>query len=151
MPPNDSSAAPISNRAIKKRASQACHHCRTRKVKCDLVKSGIPCHNCESDGVECLVVESRRSRKYRLQKRQLTGLVSLPPLVQAQPRSASEGSPSIAGNEEEPTKDAATQFNLGMCICDDVMRNGEANVWLKMLRQLLRWLAASFTVLLPSP
>ncbi|KAK7903813.1 hypothetical protein LTR67_001833 [Exophiala xenobiotica] len=113
MPPNDTSAASNSNRAVKKRASQACHHCRTRKVKCDLVKSGIPCHNCESDGVECVVVESKRSRKYRLQKRQLSGLVSLPPLVQAPPRSATEDSPSIAGKEEgDSIKDAATQFNL---------------------------------------
>jgi hypothetical protein len=76
-----------------------------------------------------VVVESKRSRKYRLQKRQLTGLVSLPPLVQAPPRSASEDSPSIAANEEEESiKDAATQFNLGMCVCHDVMRNGQADV-----------------------
>jgi hypothetical protein len=55
----------------KKRASQACHHCRVRKVKCDLVKSGVPCHNCNTDGIQCLVLESKRSRQYRLQKRQL--------------------------------------------------------------------------------
>ncbi|EXJ79243.1 hypothetical protein A1O3_08744 [Capronia epimyces CBS 606.96] len=73
-------------RAVKKRASQACHNCRTRKVKCDLVTSGVPCSNCKSDDVECVVVESRRSRKYRLQKRRLSGLVSLQPLTQAPAR-----------------------------------------------------------------
>ncbi|KIX07561.1 uncharacterized protein Z518_02214 [Rhinocladiella mackenziei CBS 650.93] len=99
-----------SNRVTKKRASQACHHCRTRKVKCDLVKSGVPCHNCSSDGIECVIVESRRSRKYRLQKRQLNCLVSLPPLTQAQPKPPSgpydgtNNPPSIATNTTESTK-----------------------------------------------
>lgn len=83
------------DRNVKKRASQACHHCRTRKVKCDLVKSGIPCHNCSSDGIECVLLESKRSRKYRLQKRQLSRLVSLPPISQAQPKSTTDSTPSI--------------------------------------------------------
>ncbi|KIW98809.1 uncharacterized protein Z519_00472 [Cladophialophora bantiana CBS 173.52] len=83
------------DRVVKKRASQACHHCRTRKVKCDLVKSGVPCHNCSSDGIECIILESRRSRKYRLQKRQSSRPVALPTISQAQPKSASEPSPAI--------------------------------------------------------
>ena len=83
------------DRTVKKRASQACHHCRTRKVKCDLVKSGIPCHNCFSDGIECVLLESRRSRKYRLQKRQLSRLVSLPPISRAQPKSTTDSTPSV--------------------------------------------------------
>ncbi|KIW72451.1 hypothetical protein PV04_00642 [Phialophora macrospora] len=86
-PASTSSGQNPTERVVKKRASQACHHCRTRKVKCDLVKSGVPCHNCSSDGIECVILESRRSRKYRLQKRQLSRLVSLPPISQAQPKS----------------------------------------------------------------
>ncbi|OAP62149.1 hypothetical protein AYL99_04352 [Fonsecaea erecta] len=80
------------DRVVKKRASQACHHCRTRKVKCDLVKSGVPCHNCSSDGIECIILESRRSRKYRLQKRQSTRPVALPAISQALPKTAPEPS-----------------------------------------------------------
>jgi hypothetical protein len=93
--PTPTSSGPNStaDRVVKKRASQACHHCRTRKVKCDLVKSGIPCHNCSSDGIECIILESKRSRKYRLQKRQLNRLVSLPPISQAQPKPTPEPSP----------------------------------------------------------
>ncbi|KIW17641.1 hypothetical protein PV08_04836 [Exophiala spinifera] len=108
MVPKDSNVPATSSsnkdRVVKKRASQACHHCRTRKVKCDLMKSGVPCHNCESDGIECVVVESRRSRKYRLQKRQLTGLVTLPPLKQAQ-STATEDSHSNEDIGEEAFKD----------------------------------------------
>ena len=102
--PDPTFAGPAStDRVVKKRASQACHHCRTRKVKCDLVKSGIPCHNCSSDGIECVILESKRSRKYRLQKRQLTRLVSLPPISQALPKPVSDRSPS----NHQP--DAATE------------------------------------------
>jgi hypothetical protein len=93
-PASTSSGQNPTDRVVKKRASQACHHCRTRKVKCDLVKSGIPCHNCSSDGIECVILESRRSRKYRLQKRQLSRLVSLPPISQAQPKSTTESTAS---------------------------------------------------------
>src|ERR1700761_3825465 len=92
-PPSTSTGPDSTDRIVKKRASQACHHCRTRKVKCDLVKSGIPCHNCSSDGIECIILESKRSRKYRLQKRQLNRLVSLPPISQAQPKPTPEPSP----------------------------------------------------------
>ncbi|EXJ64984.1 hypothetical protein A1O7_01323 [Cladophialophora yegresii CBS 114405] len=95
-------------RVVKKRASQACHHCRTRKVKCDLVKSGIPCHNCSSDGIECVILESKRSRKYRLQKRQLSSLVSLPTISQAQPRSTSDSTLSCPGPNDVHTIDGTT-------------------------------------------
>ncbi|OQV09016.1 Fungal specific transcription factor domain-containing protein isoform 2 [Cladophialophora immunda] len=84
------SGSNAADRVVKKRASQACHHCRTRKVKCDLVKSGVPCHNCSSDGIECVILESRRSRKYRLQKRQASRPVALPAISQAQPKTTSE-------------------------------------------------------------
>ena len=80
-----STAGPKPDKPVKKRASQACHHCRTRKVKCDLVKSGNPCHNCSADGIECVITESRRSRKYRLQKRQLNRTTSIPLLPQTLP------------------------------------------------------------------
>ncbi|OAL33587.1 hypothetical protein AYO20_07094 [Fonsecaea nubica] len=107
------SGSNAAERVVKKRASQACHHCRTRKVKCDLVKSGVPCHNCSSDGIECIILESRRSRKYRLQKRQSTRPTALPPISQAQPKTASE--PSATGlqladgvNDAAPALEAST-------------------------------------------
>ena len=109
LPTSPTSNGPTSaDRAVKKRASQACHHCRERKVKCDLVKSGIPCHNCSSDGIECVILESKRSRKYRLQKRQLTRLVSLPPISQAQPKPNLE--PSFPKQQSNSSDDStATQ------------------------------------------
>ena len=59
------SAAGISTsgRNVKRRASKACHCCRSRKVRCDVVESGIPCTNCRLDEVECLVTEGKRRRK----------------------------------------------------------------------------------------
>jgi Fungal specific transcription factor domain/Fungal Zn(2)-Cys(6) binuclear cluster domain len=50
-------------RNVKRRASKACHCCRSRKVRCDVVESGIPCTNCRLDEVECLVTEGKRRRK----------------------------------------------------------------------------------------
>lgn len=82
--PSPTAAGQRPERPVKKRASQACHHCRTRKVKCDLVNSGTPCHNCSVDGIECVITESRRSRKYRLQKRLLNRTTSIPLLPQTQ-------------------------------------------------------------------
>lgn len=58
-------------RPTKKRASQACHQCRSRKIKCDLVDAGAPCHNCQLDHIECTTSLSKRTRKYRLLKAQL--------------------------------------------------------------------------------
>lgn len=59
------SAAGINSgsRNVKRRASKACHCCRSRKVRCDVVESGIPCTNCRLDEVECLVTEGKRRRK----------------------------------------------------------------------------------------
>lgn len=50
-------------RTVKRRASKACHCCRSRKVRCDVVESGIPCTNCRLDEVECVVTEGKRRRK----------------------------------------------------------------------------------------
>ncbi|KAL2406065.1 Cutinase transcription factor 1 beta [Exophiala dermatitidis] len=50
-------------RTVKRRASKACHCCRSRKVRCDVVESGIPCTNCRLDEVECIVTEGKRKRK----------------------------------------------------------------------------------------
>jgi len=54
---------PAGSRTVKRRASKACHCCRSRKVRCDVVESGIPCTNCRLDEVECLVTEGKRRRK----------------------------------------------------------------------------------------
>jgi hypothetical protein len=60
-----STAAGLSTgvRTVKRRASKACHCCRSRKVRCDVVESGIPCTNCRLDEVECVVTEGKRRRK----------------------------------------------------------------------------------------
>lgn len=98
-------------RPVKKRASQACHHCRTRKVKCDLVKSGAPCHNCSVDGIECVITESRRSRKYRLQKRQLNRTTSVPLLPQTQPLAAlTAATPQPSTHAFSPTSTLAASI-----------------------------------------
>ncbi|KEF56101.1 uncharacterized protein A1O9_07682 [Exophiala aquamarina CBS 119918] len=67
--PPDSDAH--TGRQVQKRASQACHQCRSRKIKCDLVDTGAPCNNCQVDHIECTTSLSKRTRKYRLLKAQL--------------------------------------------------------------------------------
>lgn len=52
-----------STRPVKRRASKACQCCRSRKVRCDVVESGIPCTNCRLDEVECCVTEGKRRKK----------------------------------------------------------------------------------------
>ena len=47
---------------VKRRASQACQGCRTRKVRCDVAKHGPPCIHCRLDEIECVVGESRRKK-----------------------------------------------------------------------------------------
>jgi len=37
----------------RKRATLACHKCRSRKVRCDITINGSPCTNCSLDGIEC--------------------------------------------------------------------------------------------------
>lgn len=54
---------PTGGRPVKRRASKACHCCRSRKVRCDVVESGIPCTNCRLDEVDCIVTEGKRRRK----------------------------------------------------------------------------------------
>lgn len=51
---------------VKKRAGRACALCRSRKVRCDVVRNGPPCTNCHLDSLECIVPRSRR-RKYVLE------------------------------------------------------------------------------------
>ncbi|KIW91653.1 uncharacterized protein Z519_07621 [Cladophialophora bantiana CBS 173.52] len=65
QPKRKSTAAglPAGGRTVKRRASKACHCCRGRKVRCDVVESGIPCTNCRLDEVECVVTEGKRRRK----------------------------------------------------------------------------------------
>lgn len=46
---------------IKKRASQACEICRSRKVRCDSEKRH-PCTNCADMGLICHIPESKRRR-----------------------------------------------------------------------------------------
>lgn len=53
----------VSTRPVKRRASKACQCCRSRKVRCDVVESGIPCTNCRLDEVECCVTEGKRRKK----------------------------------------------------------------------------------------
>jgi hypothetical protein len=56
---------PPSGRTVKRRASRACHCCRSRKVRCDVVESGTPCTNCRLDEVECMVSDSKRRKRPR--------------------------------------------------------------------------------------
>lgn len=46
---------------VKKRASQACEICRSRKVRCDSEKRH-PCTNCADMGLTCNIPESKRRR-----------------------------------------------------------------------------------------
>lgn len=46
---------------VKKRASQACEICRSRKVRCDSEKRH-PCTNCADMGLACHIPESKRRR-----------------------------------------------------------------------------------------
>lgn len=64
-PKRKSTAAglPSGGRPVKRRASKACQCCRSRKVRCDVVESGIPCTNCRLDEVECCVTEGKRRKK----------------------------------------------------------------------------------------
>lgn len=57
---------PGNTRPVKRRASKACHCCRSRKVRCDVVESGIPCTNCRLDEVDCQVTEGKRRKKSHL-------------------------------------------------------------------------------------
>ncbi|KAF5594053.1 cutinase transcription factor 1 beta [Fusarium subglutinans] len=49
----------------KRRAKQACLHCRSRKIRCDLAFGGSPCLNCRLDEVHC-EVRGRKPKRKRL-------------------------------------------------------------------------------------
>ena len=52
----------MDDRPTKRRATQACRSCRSRKVRCDLMGAGGPCTNCRLDGLECMLAENKRRR-----------------------------------------------------------------------------------------
>ena len=52
-------------RPVRRRASRACYSCRAKKVKCNVVKGGVPCHNCHADEIDCVVSDARKRRRYR--------------------------------------------------------------------------------------
>jgi hypothetical protein len=54
----------------KKRASKACSCCRTRKIRCDVLKTGVPCTKCRLDGFDC-VVQARKKRRGKLETERL--------------------------------------------------------------------------------
>ena len=47
----------------KRRAAKACWSCRSRKVRCDALHTGIPCTNCRLDRFECVLADSHRRRR----------------------------------------------------------------------------------------
>ncbi|OBT63629.1 hypothetical protein VE03_07326 [Pseudogymnoascus sp. 23342-1-I1] len=53
-------------RPIKRRALKACHVCRARKVRCDVVEHGAPCSNCKSGAIPCTVPETKHKRSNSL-------------------------------------------------------------------------------------
>ncbi|GFP59081.1 cutinase transcription factor 1 beta [Trichoderma asperellum] len=58
-PPSSTAASSTSR---KKRASKACSCCRARKIRCDVLKTGVPCTKCQLDGFDCLV-QARKKRR----------------------------------------------------------------------------------------
>ncbi|KAF5668328.1 fungal specific transcription factor factor domain-containing protein [Fusarium denticulatum] len=48
-----------------RRAKQACLHCRSRKIRCDLAFGGSPCLNCRLDEVHC-EVRGRKPKRRKL-------------------------------------------------------------------------------------
>ncbi|CAK7208037.1 hypothetical protein SEUCBS139899_010871 [Sporothrix eucalyptigena] len=48
--------------ARRYRASRACQYCRTRKVRCDVLRTNADCTNCRLDNRECILLESRRGK-----------------------------------------------------------------------------------------
>lgn len=100
-------------RPAKKRASQACHQCRSRKIKCGLVDTGAPCQNCQLDHIECTTSLSKRTRRYRLQTAQLLrNSVSSSLLLPRRQQQANAPviSPTPAA-KTEPIQPSSTQSN----------------------------------------
>ncbi|KAF5632077.1 n-terminal binuclear Zn cluster-containing protein [Fusarium sp. NRRL 52700] len=50
----------------QRRAKQACLHCRSRKIRCDLAFGGSPCLNCRLDEVHC-EVRGRKPKRRKLE------------------------------------------------------------------------------------
>ncbi|KAL6872556.1 fungal-specific transcription factor domain-containing protein [Trichoderma longibrachiatum] len=61
-PSSSPAAAQMLAAKKKKRASKACSCCRTRKIRCDVLKTGVPCTKCQLDGFDC-VVQARKKRR----------------------------------------------------------------------------------------
>ncbi|KAL1889953.1 hypothetical protein Sste5346_008531 [Sporothrix stenoceras] len=59
---NPSSATTTASGARRYRASRACQYCRTRKVRCDVLRTETECTNCRLDNRECILLESRRGK-----------------------------------------------------------------------------------------
>lgn len=56
---------PPSNPDRKRRASKACSSCHCRKIRCDVLKNGVPCTKCRDDGFQC-IIRTRKRRVTRL-------------------------------------------------------------------------------------
>lgn len=50
---------------VKRRAGRACATCHRRKVRCDLLTSGVPCTNCRIDGEACQLRPRQKKRTGR--------------------------------------------------------------------------------------
>ncbi|CAK7230058.1 hypothetical protein SCUCBS95973_007445 [Sporothrix curviconia] len=58
-----STAAPTTASGARRyRASRACQYCRTRKVRCDVLRTEADCTDCRLDNRECILLESRRGK-----------------------------------------------------------------------------------------
>lgn len=91
---------------------------RLRKVKCNLIEKGDPCLNCQGDGAECTMALSKRSRRYRLQKKQLvqtcaSSALSLLPQTESQLYAPSAC--ATAADSNEAAQDARTMRNHQQC------------------------------------
>lgn len=62
--PIESSGQTTHGSSRKRRASQACSTCRARKVRCDMLETGLPCSRCRIDRFEC-ATEPRKKRGRR--------------------------------------------------------------------------------------
>ena len=48
--------------SLAKTARGACQRCRMRKLRCDVLRKGMPCSNCVPNGNECIYLPSKRRR-----------------------------------------------------------------------------------------
>lgn len=51
---------PKQRRFVRKRAARACQHCKSRKVRCDVVSGVSTCTNCKLDRTLCFIPNTRR-------------------------------------------------------------------------------------------